>query len=69
MSVTSQWLTPDEAAAYCKVSRNTFNRWRREEGIRPDGVAGKRPRFLPQTLDGVMAALAKRPKSKLRRLA
>jgi excisionase family DNA binding protein len=63
--MTSPWLTPDEAATYCRVSLSTFLRWVATEGIRADGVVGKRNRYLPQTLDGLMRAIAKRPKHRV----
>jgi predicted site-specific integrase-resolvase len=65
----SAWLTPEEAAEYCKVSLSTFNRWVRDEGIRPDGIAAKSKRYLPQTLDSLMVTMARRPKTKMRRVA
>jgi predicted site-specific integrase-resolvase len=60
----SAWLTPIEAAQYCKVSLATFNRWVREEGIRPDGLALRAKRYLPQTLDSLMTTMARRPRTR-----
>lgn len=59
--MTTPWMTPDESAEYCRMSRAAFNRWVTNEGIRPDGVVGRSKRYLPRTLDSVMATIAKRP--------
>lgn len=46
----SPWLTPKEAAAYCKISLSLFNQLRRQISIKTGGTR-RRPRFHTDELD------------------
>lgn len=51
---TSPYLTPKEAAAYCRLHYHTFVSLAIREGLKADGKSGKRNRYLPATLDRFM---------------
>jgi len=46
----SPWLTPKEAAEYCKISLSLFNQKRKELGMKTGGTK-RRPRFHKSELD------------------
>lgn len=46
----SPWLTPEEAAHYCKISLSLFNQKRKELPIKAGGTK-RRPRFHKTELD------------------
>jgi len=49
-SVHTPWLTPDEAAFYCRISPSLFNQLRKEVPIKTGGRP-RRPRFHRKELD------------------
>jgi hypothetical protein len=54
------YLTPREAAAFCKLHYKTFLAIAAQEGLRPDAVFGTRKRYLPATLKQFGAVLVRR---------
>jgi|GEM_PF-4709518 len=50
LSIDSPWLSPEEAASYCKISLSLFNQKRRELAIKTGGTQ-RRPRFHKWELD------------------
>jgi hypothetical protein len=49
-SIHSPWLTPKEAARYCRISLSLFNQKRKEVPIKVGGTQ-RRPRFHRDELD------------------
>ena len=49
-SIFSPWLTPEEAAQYCRLSLSLFNQKRKEVPIKFGGTQ-RRPRFHRDELD------------------
>lgn len=58
------YLSSKAAAEYCGVAYDTFTRLARQEGLRPDGVIGKRKRYTRATLDRLMRTLRNRSESR-----
>lgn len=56
----TDWLTVQQAAKYCRVHRITFMRLAKQEGLRADGMVGKRNRYRIASLDKFMATMRKR---------
>jgi hypothetical protein len=48
--IESPWLTPKEAAQYCRISLSLFNQKRRELNLKHGGTP-RRPRFHKYELD------------------
>lgn len=48
---TSPYLTPKEAAAYCRLHYHTFIARAKASGLKADGMSGQRRLYLPATLD------------------
>jgi hypothetical protein len=48
--IESPWLTPKEAAQYCRISLSLFNQKRRELNLKHGGTP-RRPRFHKDELD------------------
>jgi hypothetical protein len=59
----SPWLTPKEAADYCKISLSLFNEVRREIPIKVGGTR-RRPRFHTDELDVWMSCNFSKEKHK-----
>jgi hypothetical protein len=50
-------MSPKDAAAFCGMSLRSFQRWTKQTGLRPDGYAGARARYKPESLDRWMRFL------------
>lgn len=59
-SNTGGYLSPKAAADYCGIAYDTFTKLARQEGLRPDGIIGRRKRYTRATLDRLMRTLRAR---------
>jgi predicted site-specific integrase-resolvase len=57
--ITTPWMSPDEAATYCGVSRSTFDRWQKIIELPYAGDKNNR-RYLEETISGWLQKLSKR---------
>lgn len=60
MAASTGWLSSREAAKHCGIHYDTFTKWVREEGLRHDGLVGKRKRWSRERLDAYLRMRAVR---------